>query len=387
MFKQLKQRLHRQHFNFMRIGIDARPLREPQTSGIPMYVRSLLSHLLKIDQENEYILYAHKDFELPFNFKNVEKKTGALTRYGSVWMQMELPFWLKRDKIDVFWGTQHILPLMVSRDIKTVLTIHDLIHYVFPKTMKPLNFVINKLIIPSSVRRADFLVAISNWTLSDVFKYLQPIEKRSKVVHLAIGKQFKPQNINISRKIVKDKFGIDFPYILSVGTFEPRKNIGGLFNAFSSIADKIPHHLVVVGQKGWKNKKSLEEITLSQYHDRVHLIGYVDDEFIPYIYSAADVFVFPSFYEGFGLPPLEAMACGVAVITSNVSSLPEVVGDAAVLTNPRDPAAIGLEIIKILQDLKLRESLIKKGQMQISKFSWEKTAKEMLEIFETVHSR
>jgi len=208
----------------MRIGVDSRPLREKQTSGIPMYVHSLLEHLADLDQENEYILYAHKDFQFPLTNPKWRKRFGAKTNYGSVWMQAELPFWLKHDKVDLFWGTQHIIPLAMPKNIKAVLTVHDLVHYVFPGTMKPLNLLINKMIIPPSIHRTDAIVAISKWTLKDVLTYLNPENKIMTVNPLGVGKQFYPRNPTDARKRLKPFFNSDKPFLLTVGTFEPRKN-------------------------------------------------------------------------------------------------------------------------------------------------------------------
>jgi len=365
----------------MRIGVDSRPLREKHTSGIPMFVRKVLQTLARIDKKNEYILYAHKDFQFDMPSKGWRKRVGAYTRYGSVWMQLELPFWLKQDKVDLFWGTQHILPLFMSSSIRSVLTVCDLIHFVFPRTMKPLNLLINKMIIPPSVRKSDAVTTISNWTLLDVKKFLKPKNKIMETIPLAISENFWPRDGEESKKKIKEIFGFDGPFLLTVGTFEPRKNIVGAFHAFSLIADKIPHRLVVVGQKGWKNETVRDEIKKSNLFDRIVLAGYVEDEDLPYIYSAADLFIFPSLYEGFGLPPLEAMACGIPVVASNVSSIPEVVGEAAVLVNPYDVNEIAEKILQVLTDSSLKQSLVQKGSIQAKKFNLEKTAAGMLDIF------
>jgi glycosyltransferase involved in cell wall biosynthesis len=274
----------------MRIGVDSRPLREKQTSGIPMYVRTLLKKLAQIDFQNEYVLYAHKDFDFELPNKNWTKRSGAKTRYGSVWMQAELPLWIKEDKIDVFWGTQHILPLLMPKQVKAVLTVHDLVHYTFPKTMKLKNFIINKYIIPPSIRRTDAIVADTQWTLSDVKRFLNPQGKIMDVAHLGVSPFFYPRGVLPSRAKVKEMFNVSDPFLLTVGTFEPRKNIAGLIKAFSLITDKIPHHLAVVGQKGWKNQAVIDQISKSNIRDRIHLLGYVSDEMLPYLYSAADIF-------------------------------------------------------------------------------------------------
>lgn len=369
----------------MRIGVDARPLRENQTSGIPRYVHNMLESLAKIDTQNEYVLYAHKNFESNYG-NQFSVKHGALTRYGSVWMQAELPGWLRRDHIDVFWGTQHILPLLASAAIKTVLTVHDLVHYVFPETMRPMNLLINKLIIPPSVRKADAIIADTQWTLDDVNRFIHPKNKIMEVIHLGVSPMFFPRDRQESKKNISNRFRISRPYLLTLGTFEPRKNIRRIFQAFGLIANKIPHDLVVVGQKGWKNKDTLQEISKEDISSRIHFLGYLEDEILPDIYSAAEVFIFPSLYEGFGLPPLESMACGTPVISSNVSSIPEVVGDGAHLVNPNKIEAIAESIIKVVENEHYRNELMGRGLQQAKKFSWGLAAQKLLKIIENVRS-
>ena len=368
----------------MRIGIDSRPLREKRTSGIPAYVRNLLQSLSRIDKENEYILYAHKDFDYDLENKRWTKKSGALTQYGTVWMQMELPFWLKRDRVDIFWGTQHTLPVFTPSDVKAVLTVHDLVHLIFPETMRLKNLIINKFIIPPSIRRTNAIVGVSEWTLNDVRKYLNPKNKIMRAIHSGVGRQFSPKNKKEAKAKIQSLFHISDPFILTVGTFEPRKNLEGSFRAFERIVDKIPHHLLIVGQKGWKNKKTIREIKKSKNISRIHFMGYVEDDILPSLYKASDVFLFPSLYEGFGIPPLEAMACGVPVVASNVSSIPEVVGDGAVLVNPNNPENIAEGILNLLNDSDFREKMILRGKKQAEKYSWDKAAQKMVNLFSDI---
>jgi glycosyltransferase involved in cell wall biosynthesis len=370
----------------MRIGVDARPLCAPQTSGIPMFLRSLLKALSIVDKKNDYILYFHKekDFEYELPGPNFSRRAGSLTRYGSLWLQVELPFRLSKEHIDVFWGTQHILPLAMSGSIKSVLTVHDFVYCVYPKTMKPLNLLINHFLIPPSVKKSDGIAVVSGWTLKDMTRFLNPQDKITEIVYNGIGEQFYRRNTVEAKKKAREVYGLPDNLILTVGTFEPRKNISGLFKAFAQVADKIPHHLAVIGQKGWKNDAVRAEIERANIKDRVHLLGYVPDGLLPTMYAASDLFVFPSLYEGFGLPPLEAMACGVPVVASNVSSIPEVVGDAAHLIDPHNPSDIAAGIHKVLTDSAYRFDLINHGLAQAAGFTWEKSARKMIELFEAV---
>ncbi len=367
----------------MRIGVDARPLREKETSGIPMYVRNVLAHLATDDRDNEYVLYSNRsfDFDLPPHWK---KRAGAKTRYGSLWVQAELPFYLKKDRIDVFWGTEHVLPVFLSRRVMTVLTVCDLVHALYPQTMNSLNYFLNKLLLPSSVRRADAIVTISEATLADLKKYFPPRTDLLRPVHLGVSDAFSPRDRSGAQERVEAVYPGLPPYLLTVGTFEPRKNISALVRAYLKIADHIPHHLAIAGQKGWKGDAVREEIERSGKKDRIRLLGYVADELLPDLYAAADLFAFPSLYEGFGLPPLEAMASGVPVLCSNASSLPEVVGDAALLVDPRDTDQIAAGLRRLIDDEAYRNRLVARGLTQAARFRWEKTARQIKEVFDLV---
>ncbi|OVE76860.1 hypothetical protein BVX98_04125 [bacterium F11] len=368
----------------MRIGIDSRPLSFNHTNGITAHVRNVVEQLGKMDRENEYVLYSHREFDCSLPSERWKKKVEGFTRPGSLWMQVELPFWLRRDKIDIFWGTQHVLPIRAPKKVKTVLTIHDMVHFAVPDTMRTSIYFINKLIVPPSVARADAIVADSHSTMNDLKKYLKPKKEIMEVVHLAKGNQFSPRNRVDARNNIQAFRSLSGPFILTVGTFEPRKNMIRAFQAFASVASKIPHSLVVVGPKGWKDKEALKELQNSSVRDRIHFLGYVPDEFLPDIYSAADLFFFPSLYEGFGLPPLEAMSCGLAVVASKSSSIPEVVGSAALLVDPLDIDDMASKILNVLTNSHVRRDMIEKGLVQSRKFSWEKTGQQMKDIFSRV---
>ena len=367
----------------MRIGVDSRPLSEQKTSGIPLYVRSVLKELAARDQDNEYVLYSNRDFHFDFP-PHWAKRTGARTRYGSVWVQTELPFWLKKDRIDLLWGTEHVLPILLPTSVKTVLTVCDLVHTLYPDTMNSLNFLINKLLLSPSVRRADAIITISHATLADLKTHMRPSTDIVRAVHLGVSGAFSPRDPARAREKVERFFPDLHPYILTVGTFEPRKNVAGLVRAFLRIADRVPHTLAIAGQQGWKNASVLDEIERSGKKERIRLLGYVPDEALPDLYAGAEVFAFPSLYEGFGLPPLEAMAAGVPVVCSNRSSLPEVVGEAALLVDPNDTEAIAQALLQAIENPPLRQDLISRGLAQAAKFRWEKTADEIKNIFALV---
>jgi glycosyltransferase involved in cell wall biosynthesis len=365
----------------MKIGIDARPLRERQISGVPAYVRNILASLAKLDQRNEYFLYTPKPVEYELPNDRWHLKSGGFVKYGTIWMQTDVPFLMRRDKIDIFWGTQHVLPMVSYRPVKFVLTLLDLIYSVHPETMQFKNRMITRLMIPPSVSRADAVVAISQSTMNDLHRILEPKGKIMEVTYMAANQKFEPQPQDECQAFVRKKYGVDRPYILSVGAFEPRKNLGRVVEAFGRVADRIPQDLVIVGPDGWKNQDILEKLATSRVRERIHHVGYVPREDLPPLYAGADVFVFASIYEGFGIPPLEAMACGTPVISSRASSLPEVVGDAARLVDPFSVDDIQRAFFEVCRDGKLLERMRTASLEQAKKFSWDDSGKKMLSVF------
>src|SRR5262245_5981355 len=311
----------------MRIGVDVRSLRGSLTSGIPTYVRNMLAALAAGDHDNEYILYSNRDvrFDLPARWR---KRTNGVLPYGSLWVQAELPGWLARDRVDVYWGTEYPLPLAAPKRVKLVLTMYDLVHVFHPETMSALNLALTRLFLARSVARADAIVTISDSTRADLQRLMSPRTALIRTIPLGVNGAFAARDRNGARTRVEQHYPGLGPYVLTVGTFEPRKNVGALVRAFQTLAPRIPHTLAIAGGGGWKHAPLLEEIERTGLRDRVRRLGHVPEELLPDLYAGADAFVFPSLYEGFGLPPLEALASGVPVVCSNSSSLPEVVGDA-----------------------------------------------------------
>ncbi|MBF0273651.1 MAG: glycosyltransferase family 4 protein [Nitrospinae bacterium] len=365
----------------MKIGIDCRSLRDSQTSGINTYLKNMVRILGERDTENEYILYCHKDFDFTLPNQRWSKKTGAITQFGNLWLHLELPFWLQKDRIDLFWGALQLLPISLPSNIKGVITLYDLVPFIYPETMSNKNLLANKMFLSASLKKARGINTISASTLRDLQERFNLEDKLVKVTHLGVSDNIRPQNLITAQKRVKELYSISKPYILTVGTLEPRKNVLGTLKAFEQVADKIPHHLVIAGGSGWKNSTIAQSIKESSFNERIHLVGYVEDADLADVYSAASLFIFPSFHEGFGIPPLEAMACGVPVVASNSSSLPEILGDAAVLVDPHNTESISEGIMKILEDPTAPEEYKEKGRLKASAYRWEKTADELLSLF------
>ncbi|MFZ2538174.1 MAG: glycosyltransferase family 1 protein [Oscillospiraceae bacterium] len=258
-----------------------------------------------------------------------------------------------------------------------IVTIHDIIPLIFPKQYLPnkirrIWFTVRQI---WTAKMAKIIIADSMATKNDLVNRLNINENKIKVIYIGIDSIYKPSN-DLQIQLMKEKYNIITPYILGMGGTEFRKNANGLIDAFKSLKEKygIPHKLVIIG-KQWNNKD------FSNDKDII-FTGFADTEDLPHLYSEADVFVFPSLYEGFGMPILEAQACGTPVVTSNVSSMPEVAGDSASLVNPNDVNDIANGIYSILSNEKLKEDLIRKGFDNIKRFSWEKSVQELIRIYE-----
>ena len=263
-------------------------------------------------------------------------------------------------------------------------TLHDLIFRFYPQTHKPLNRWFLTLMMPRFLRAVDAVIAVSDCTKRDAVRLYGLDEAKIKVIHEGVNPRFctaPPEAISV----VRQKYGLPKDFILSVGTIEPRKNLTSLLEAYRVLRDRRGEcKLVIVGQKGWLYEGFFRRLRELGLKDEVIFPGFVPDEDLPALYSAADLFVFPSLYEGFGLPVLEAMACGAPVITSNTSSLPEVAGDAALLVDPTSIEALTHAMRNVLESKQLRDELSAKGYEQAAKFNWESAARETLAVYASV---
>ncbi len=283
---------------------------------------------------------------------------------------------------DVFHATDYVLPPL-NRPA-SVLTIYDLTVWLFPEYHLPLNRWFLRLLLPRFARRADAVIAISENTRRDVVRLFHISPEKVGVTCLGVDSVYRPIRDEEELARVREKYKLPNRYILYFGTIEPRKNLVSLLQAYRSLltqSKELPD-LVIGGRKGWLHEpisRSIRELGLEA---RVHFTDWVEDKDIPALMSGATVFVYPSFYEGFGLPPLEAMACGTPVICSNTSSLPEVVGDGGMLVEPHDLSALANAMDRVLADQDLRAGLTARGLAQARRFSWERAARETLAIYE-----
>ncbi len=271
-------------------------------------------------------------------------------------------------------------------DPKNVITVHDITPLLLPETHPFGISAYNKIFFSHTLKNADEIIAVSNNTKKDLMEYFDIQPSKINVIYWGIEDRFKVSNIKDIEK-VKLKFNLNYPYILYLGTIEPRKNICTLLKSFQRVKEKNIHHkLVIIGGKGWGYKKIFKTVEELRLQKDVIFLGYVSQEEIPKIYGGADIFVYPSLYEGFGIPPLEAMACGCPVIVSNRSSLPEIVGNGGIMVDPLDYLALAEKIDELINDFDLRNEMIKMGITRAKTFSWIKCAKETKKVYENVYS-
>lgn len=375
----------------MRIGIDARTL-SGHFTGDRTYWRGLLTGLSAIDSENEYHLYSRLpvDGDPPHLGSNFNWHLVSQPSHDALWMQAAFPAALRADRIEVA-HTQYNTPLF-GMPCPIVTTVHDVTFALFPEHFLPKDRFILGRFVPGSMRRAARVLAVSESTRRDILRQYKAHVPPDKVVTtlLAADPRFTPIGQESARSAANNKYALrGKPYILSVGVLQPRKNLGLLLDAFALV--KLgplapPHLLVVVGKRGWKNEELDAQLALlpREVVDQIVFTGYVPDEDLPMLYGGADLFCYPSVYEGFGLPPLEAMACGTPVLCSRVSSLPEVVGDAGILLPANDSNAWANAIEKVIGDDVVRRRWSEYGLARAKGFRWERTAGETLKIYREI---
>ncbi len=364
----------------MRIGIDYTAAVR-QRAGIGRYARSLIRALARLDHENAYILLSagkEPDAEpWPANFSL--RALPVTDRHLSIlWQKLRLPLpveWLT-GRLDLFHSPDFVLPPV--RKARTVLTIHDLSFLRHPECSSPALLEYLMSAVPRSVARADLILADSQSTQHDLIELMGMDPARIRVVYPAVDDTFARSN-QAGVAAVRARHDIGGPYILSLGTLQPRKNYVRLIEAFRILKDSsdIPHRLVIGGGPGWLYEPIYETIETLGLQDEVRMLGYVDEGDLPALYTGADVFCFPTLYEGFGIPVLEAMACGTPVVASNTSSLPEAAGDAALLMSPTDTEAMAEALGRVITDTDLREHLIQSGLVQCQRFSWSDSARDL----------
>lgn len=369
----------------MIIGIDGRELERGKITGIGRYLLNFLRYATSFRKDYHFILYGNQFTHFDYKSPNLTSKI-ILERATITWDQILLPTYLKNDSVDVFLSPYIKAPIFSP--CPYITTIHDLLFLSTPDytrwRYKPYNEVF-KIFGRTVSKRASAIIADSEYSKKDIIKIFGVAEKKINVVPLGISNEYKPVKGADSIERIKNIYNIRGRYMFYVGNFKPHKNIKMLIDAFAGINKDFSDIKLVLGGKRDKFVPSLEELSEKlEIRDRVIFTDFIKDEDLPCLYSGAELFIYPSLYEGFGLPVLEAMACGAPVICSNSTSLPEVVGDSGILINPEDVKSIASAMAKLLIDNVLREDLKRKGLERAKEFTVEKYSSKILSLIESI---
>jgi len=367
----------------MRIAIDARSILKKEKTGIGYYTLNLVNSLAAIDKENDYSLYSKIRF-LSFN-KKLPVLPSKNFRHCVDRFNSGPPFVLKNKSVDIFHTSS--FDLVPPEGAKFIVTVHDIIPKMFPAghTLDAIRRL--DINLTGVLASADLIVADTNCTASDLKRhYPDKCADKLRVVYPGVGEEFgviPEQSKKLYNKALL-KYNIYSNFIIYIGTIEPRKNIKGLIKAFYILkkSQGIKQKLVIAGMKGWMFDDIFKLVDELGLKEEVIFTGYVSREELKIFYNFADLSIYPSFYEGAGLPVLEAFKCGCPVITSNVSSMPELAGDAAILVDPNNIDSMAEWIYKIITNKELKDSLAQKGLKRACEFTWEKTACNMLNVFQ-----
>jgi glycosyltransferase involved in cell wall biosynthesis len=371
----------------MHIAINAHLLahtRSFRRAGVSHYIEQLLQHLARVDQTNQYTIFTTRGLDaaalgLPPHFTIQPSRFPTINpRVRIPWEQFLAPLILRQQRADLFHGTLNVVPLACP--VPSVVTIHDLAFIRFPYTFRSYNRTYLDLATRVSVRRATRILAVSEHTRREVVGLLGVPAERVVVTPNAARVHFRPPAAE-ALAAFRTRHSLPEQFVLYVGTLEPRKNLTTLLDAYAQIARQSAVPLLVGGGKGWMYDAVFARLEALGLRDRVHFVGYLDEEELPLWYAAARLFVFPSLYEGFGMPPLEAMACGTPVVTSNSSSLPEVVGDAGLMVAPMDVDALADAIMRLLSDEALHADLRERGLRRAQQFAWHTTAERTRDAY------
>lgn len=377
----------------MKIAFEGQALISNSKTGVGWYSYNLIKNILSIDLVNSYEINV-------FDFLNTKNSTaqisslmrenkhlelkkclffhyGVLARYQGIYNIIPYNYFLN-SYADIYHFFGFIIPKKIKG--KVINTVHDMTYIRYPETMSKTNYNIHHKNLKRSCRDADVILTVSQNSRNEIAEFMNVPLDKIEIAYPAVDKAIFHPNKNYN--LIKEKYHIHNDYILYFGTLEPRKNITSIIKAFKIISEKNKDiNLVLAGKKGWMYDEIFQLVKGLHLEDRVIFTGYVPEEDAPVLYSCAVIFVFPSLYEGFGIPPLEAMACGTPVIVSNVASLPEVVGDAGILVNPYDIENIAHEMDTLINDSELRKQCSEKGLEQAKKFSWEDSAKKVIGIY------
>jgi glycosyltransferase involved in cell wall biosynthesis len=369
----------------LKIAIEARPIKWSYGTGIGNYTASMIEKLYEIDKENEYTFLWPDDNPTPYipfkgsySFYSLPKDDERET--------IEIPLWLSKERADLFHLPQNGFRIPSTKTSKIIVTIHDLIPYFLPEMVRPSFLKRFTREMPEIVEQADHILTVSQFSKQDIINIFGTDPQKISVVHSAPTEAYQPLPKLATQKKITALYGLRKPYILYAGGLNPRKNVAELIYAYSKVHRDLPHlqQLIILGGNSNHTDQLKQLVEALNLKADVIFPGFVNSEDLPLLYNGADLFVYPSLYEGFGLPPIEAMACGTPVITSNVSSIPEIVGDAAMMINPVDTLQLAETIFSVLSSEELRVSLIQKGLQHSRTYNWYHNTAQILAVYQHV---
>lgn len=367
----------------MRIGVDARPLAS-RPAGIGHYLQEMLSAMAVVSG-HEFILYAHRPIVFSPSNPNWRTRVHRSPKgTGPIWFQLYASRVAARDDVDLFWGAHFLLPPGLPKRIRSVITVYDLVPFLYPQTMRFTASLVYRRLLPPSLARADHVTVISHAVAADLQRTFHLAPDMISVIPPGVAPHFRPIERDTAVAHVARAFGVDRPYLLAVGTVEPRKNLLTLVRAIADLPLSLRQGIAVViaGARGWKNSSLVAAATPLLREGTLRFLGYVPDADLAWLYSGAIALAYPSLYEGFGIPVIEAMACGTPVIASDIPVLREVAGEAAVFVPPLDTSRWSSAIADILEGASSRVALSTLGIARAAQFSYQASAQRMLDVFE-----
>lgn len=375
----------------MHVAVDISPAVHHH-AGLGTYSHELLSALIACDPADEFTAFYYSTHDDQRPDRPLDRVPAKVVRLpAKPWRMSVLLAYFSRTNMDrwlpgcdVFHATDHLLPPLLKP--RSVFTVHDLIFRFFPEYHLPLNRWYLGLMLPRFIQRADAVIAVSESTRRDVMRLMRISSDKITVVYEGVNAAFRPLRDQAKLEEVRARYNLPPRFILYLGTIEPRKNLLTLLEAYLALVRRVESipSLVIAGRKGWLFQPVFDRVHALGLEERVRFTDFIQSDDTPALMNAADLFVFPSLYEGFGLPPLEAMACGIPVICSNASSLPEVVGDGGLLTDPRDVTGWASAMERVLADRRLGAELAARGMTQAGKFTWDRAAKETVSVYRRV---